>query len=309
MHPPVRTAIIPAAGMGTRLLPLTRAVPKELLPVWKRPVLDYAVEEAVQAGIERLVVVIAPGKDALRRNFAAGGYPQLEVAFVEQRQAAGLGDAVRRAAPRGEPVAVLLPDEVLVGGNCLRQLLACRARVGGSAVAVQKVPRADVGRYGIVDVAAPFGPELSIKGMVEKPHPDSAPSDLAIIGRYVLDRAVIDALQHARPTVKGEVQLTVRSLCNYYDIEPWACQPRRPKQKNRVEAGVGLVEQEHLGAMEQRPRERQALLHAARVHAHRILSSPRQSDAVEQRIEVHVAALARKARLKARDATVAALFL
>lgn len=209
MHPPVRTAIIPAAGMGTRLLPLTRAVPKELLPVWKRPVLDYAVEEAVQAGIERLVVVIAPGKDALRRNFAmGGGYPQLEVAFVEQRQAAGLGDAVRRAAPRGEPVAVLLPDEVLVGGNCLRQLLACRARVGGSAVAVQKVPRADVGRYGIVDVAAPFGPELSIKGMVEKPHPDSAPSDLAIIGRYVLDRAVIDALQHARPTVKGEVQLT-----------------------------------------------------------------------------------------------------
>lgn len=209
MHVPVRTAIIPAAGMGTRLLPLTHAVPKELLPVWKRPVLDYAVEEALQAGIKRLVVVIAPGKEALRRHFAArGGFPQLEIAFVEQREAEGLGDAVRRAAPRGEPVAVLLPDEVLVGGNCLRQLLACRARVGGSAVAVQKVACAEVGRYGIVDVGAALGPELRIQAMIEKPHPDSAPSDLAIIGRYVLDSTVIDALQHARPTVKGEVQLT-----------------------------------------------------------------------------------------------------
>ncbi len=209
MHRPVRTAVIPAAGMGTRLLPLTRAVPKELLPVWKRPVLDYAVEEAAQAGIERLVVVIAPGKEAVRRNFALGdGCPRLEIAFVEQRKADGLGDAIRRAAPRDEPVAVLLPDEVLVGGNCLRELLACRARVGGSAIAVQKVPRAEVGRYGIVDVAAPFGPDLRVTAMVEKPRPDAAPSDLAIIGRYVLDSAVIEALQDARPTVKGEVQLT-----------------------------------------------------------------------------------------------------
>lgn len=205
----VRTAIIPAGGMGTRLMPLTRAVPKELLPVWKRPVLDYAVEEAVEAGIERLVIVTAPGKEALQRHFADGaahGLRQLD--FVEQETALGLGDAIRRAAPRGEAVAVLLPDELLFGGNCLRQLIACRGRSGGSAVAVQRVPRGDVSRYGIVDIGSAVGPELRVRGLVEKPQPAAAPSDLAIIGRYVLDAAVIDALQDAQPTVKGEVQLT-----------------------------------------------------------------------------------------------------
>lgn len=205
----LRTAIIPAGGMGTRLMPLTRAVPKELLPVWKRPVLDYAVEEAAQAGIERLIIVTAPGKEALQRHFAERSDHGLkQVDFVVQETALGLGDAIRRAAPRGEAVAVLLPDELLYGGNSLRQLIAARGRSGGSAVAVQKVPRAEVSRYGIVDVALPLGPELSVKGMVEKPQPAAAPSDLAIIGRYVLDASVIEALQNAQPTVKGEVQLT-----------------------------------------------------------------------------------------------------
>lgn len=214
----IRTAVIPAGGMGTRLMPLTRAIPKELLPVWQRPVLDYAVEEAVNAGIQRIVIVTAPGKDALRRHFAedlgtsfrnSGDlWARVAVEFVEQVEPLGLGDAVRRAAPQGEPVAVLLPDELLVGQNCLRQLIECRARVGGSAIAVKRVPRAEVGRYGIVDFDPSFGPQLRIKGLIEKPQPDAAPSDLAVIGRYVLDSAVIEALQDARPTVKGEVQLT-----------------------------------------------------------------------------------------------------
>jgi UTP--glucose-1-phosphate uridylyltransferase len=209
MYERIRTAIIPAGGMGTRLLPLTRAVPKELLPVWKRPVLDYAVEEAAEAGIERLIIVTAPGKESLQRHFAdSKSHGLRQIDFVMQKTALGLGDAIRRAAPRGEAVAVLLPDELLYGANCLKQLIACRARAGGSVIAVQKVPRSEVSRYGIVDVALPLGPDLRIKGLIEKPQPAAAPSDLAAIGRYVLDSTVIDALQDAQPTVKGEVQLT-----------------------------------------------------------------------------------------------------
>jgi UTP--glucose-1-phosphate uridylyltransferase len=212
----IRTAVIPAGGLGTRLLPLTRAVPKELLPVWKRPVLDYAIEEAASAGIERIVIITAPGKEALRAYFADdgalasynGGARPLSLEFVVQEKALGLGDAVRRGAPANEPIAVLLPDELLVGGNCLAQLLECRARDGGSAIAVQRVARTDVNRYGIVDIDGGPGGSWRVRSVIEKPHPDIAPSDLAVIGRYVLDEEVLQRLQDARPTLNGEIQLT-----------------------------------------------------------------------------------------------------
>jgi UTP--glucose-1-phosphate uridylyltransferase len=211
----IRTAVIPAGGLGTRLLPLTRAVPKELLPVWNRPVLDYAIEEALAAGIERVVIVTAPGKEALRHHFSdPGALPNrnrgttaIALDFVEQGEPLGLGDAVRCGAPAGEAVAVLLPDELLVGPNCLGQLLACRERAGGSAIAVKKVPRADVGRYGIVELEA-GSQGARVRSVVEKPRPEAAPSELAVIGRYVLDAAVMERLAVARPTVNGEVQLT-----------------------------------------------------------------------------------------------------
>jgi UTP--glucose-1-phosphate uridylyltransferase len=207
----IRTAVIPAGGLGTRLLPLTRAVPKELLPVWKRPVLDYALEEAAAAGIERVVIITAPGKEALQTYFAGrplifdGASKGLAVDFVEQQEARGLGDAVRCGAPASEPIAVLLPDELLVGPNCLMQLLERRQREGGSAIAVQRVPRADVNRYGIVDVE---GEADRVRSVIEKPHPAIAPSDLAVIGRYVLDEEVLERLQSACPTLNGEIQLT-----------------------------------------------------------------------------------------------------
>lgn len=214
----IRTAVIPAGGLGTRLLPLTRAVPKELLPVWKRPVLDYAIEEAAFAGIERVVIVTAPGKEALQNHFAdrrsllsyqRGGLDStFTIDFVEQEDPLGLGDAVRRGAPAGEPIAVLLPDELLIGPNCLSQLLECRDRDGGSAIAVKKVPRSEVGRYGIVDLDGSQTKACRIRTVIEKPQPDAAPSDLAVIGRYVLDAEVMEHLQDARPTVNGEVQLT-----------------------------------------------------------------------------------------------------
>ncbi len=216
----IRTAVIPAGGLGTRLLPLTRAVPKELLPVWKRPVLDYAIEEAAAAGIERVVIITAPGKEALQTYFADRrvllGYgassDAFAIDFVEQDNPRGLGDAVRCGVPAGEPIAVLLPDELLLGPNCLTQLLECRTRDGGSAIAVKRVPRAEVSRYGIVDVGggpghAP-GHAWRVRSVIEKPHPDIAPSDLAVIGRYVLDAEVMERLQDARPTLNGEIQLT-----------------------------------------------------------------------------------------------------
>lgn len=213
----IRIAVIPAGGLGTRLLPLTRAVPKELLPVWKRPVLDYAIEEAVNAGVGRIVIVTAPGKEALRHHFVDGralpghgrGADRISLEFVEQTEPLGLGDAVRLGAPRGEPVSVLLPDELLLGPNCLGQLMECRDRAGGSAIAVKQVPRGEVSRYGIVDVdSAVGGRTWRVRDVVEKPTPETAPSDLAVIGRYVLDAEVVERLQDAQPTVKGEIQIT-----------------------------------------------------------------------------------------------------
>ena len=207
----IRTAVIPAGGVGTRLLPLTRAVPKELLPVWKRPVLDYALEEAAAAGIERVVIITAPGKEALQTYFADRRLTYdcapkgLTLDFVEQREPRGLGDAVRCGAPAGEPIAVLLPDELLIGPNCLAQLLERRQRDGGSAIAVKRVPRAEVNRYGIVDVDSDME---RVRSVIEKPHPDIAPSDLAVIGRYALDEEVLERLQSALPTLNGEIQLT-----------------------------------------------------------------------------------------------------
>jgi len=218
MSPRIRTAVIPAGGLGTRLLPLTRAIPKELLPVWKRPVLDYAIEEAASAGIERIIIITAPGKEALQTYFAdhrtllsynhGALADAFSLDFVEQDDPRGLGDAVRCGAPAGEPVAVLLPDELLLGPNCLAQLLECRDRDGGTAIAVQRVPRPDVSRYGIVDIDGGSGHSWRVRSVIEKPHPDIAPSDLAVIGRYVLDAEVLERLQDARPTLTGEIQLT-----------------------------------------------------------------------------------------------------
>jgi UTP--glucose-1-phosphate uridylyltransferase len=188
---------------------LTRAVPKELLPVWKRPVLDYAIEEAAVAGIERVVIITAPGKEALRAYFANHAWSGLTLDFVEQREPRGLGDAVHRGAAAGEPIAVLLPDELLLGGNCLADLLGHRDRDGGSAIAVKRVARAEVSRYGIVDVdGGDTGASWRVRSVIEKPHPDIAPSDLAVIGRYVLDEEVLERLQSAQPSLNGEIQLT-----------------------------------------------------------------------------------------------------
>jgi len=234
---PVRTAVIPAAGFGTRLLPATKAVPKEMLPVIDKPVIQYVVEEALASGIERLIFVVSEQKQALRDHLADD--PELEaflrgagkddlvatvhgiaggarVEYVMQEEQLGLGDAVRRAreAVGDEPFAVMLGDTIIEphpGASAgLRQVIDAVEAHGGSAVSVRRVPREAVSRYGVVE-GEPLADRDAIyrlRRLVEKPAPDEAPSDLAIAGRYVFEPTIFDELADAATGHGGEIQLT-----------------------------------------------------------------------------------------------------
>lgn len=233
----VRTAIIPAAGWGTRLLPATKAVPKELLPVLDRPVIQYVVDEAAASGIERLVVITRSDKAALRQYLTddatlaaflcdAGKTDVLEqtrallgdltIEFIEQHEQRGLGHAVRCAADavRGEPFAVLLGDTIIRPDDGapagLQQCIDVFDAHGGSVVSARRVPRDAVSRYGILDGSAVDDEAriFRLKQLVEKPAPDDAPSDLAIAGRYVFTPRIMELLADQGEGVGGEIQLT-----------------------------------------------------------------------------------------------------
>ncbi|MGI9394398.1 MAG: UTP--glucose-1-phosphate uridylyltransferase [Boseongicola sp.] len=217
MTRPVRTAIIPVAGKGTRMLPATRAVPKELLPVLDRPLIDFAIDEALDAGIERLVFVNHPMKEAIRRHVVAempvsgtGDVPDL--IFASQSVQLGLGHAVLAAREfvLPGPVAVILPDDLIVNDcGALRQMIEAYGRTApGHLVATMPVPMHDVTRYGILNITRDRSPLLIADNVVEKPTPDAAPSQAAVVGRYVLDTAVFDALAVVGPGANGEIQLT-----------------------------------------------------------------------------------------------------
>ena len=228
----VRKAVIPVAGFGTRFLPATRSVPKVLIPVLDRPPLHLAVEEAARAGIEHIVLVVSPGQQSVADYF--GRKPELEAALerrgdrsllgrmldisrmadvscVTQHEQLGLGHAVlmAREAVGSEPFCVLLPDDVIwsdaptVGG-----MVEHHDALGGPIVAVKRVPDAAVPSLGIVDVQHVAGALSRITGMVEKPRLEDAPSNLAIIGRYVLPPRIFDALEAVAPGAGGEIQLT-----------------------------------------------------------------------------------------------------
>ena len=210
MAAPVRTVVFPAAGLGTRILPATKAFPKELLPLVDRPIIQYGVEEAVAAGIRRVVLVTSPGNTMTGAHFAP--HPALEalleargkaeslavvralstlaeVTTVHQAQPLGLGHAVLMARPEvgDEPFAVVLPDDVIdADPPALRRMTDLFAAVGAPVLLVERVPREAVQRYGIID-ATPLGEGVfQVRDLVEKPDPATAPSDLAIVGRYVL---------------------------------------------------------------------------------------------------------------------------
>ncbi|KGQ20235.1 UTP-glucose-1-phosphate uridylyltransferase [Lysobacter dokdonensis DS-58] len=230
----IRKAVFPVAGLGTRFLPATKTVPKEMLPIVDRPLIQYAVDEAVEAGCDTLVFVTNRYKHAVADYFdkayeleekleRAGKQAQLEVVrnvlpphvravFVTQAEALGLGHAVLCAKPvvGDEPFAVLLPDDLIWnrGNGALKQMADLAARSGGSVVAVEDVPREKTGSYGIVDAPDFDGRSGLVRSMVEKPSPADAPSTLGVVGRYVLDGRIFDLLERTQPGKGGEIQLT-----------------------------------------------------------------------------------------------------
>ncbi|MGB7406080.1 MAG: UTP--glucose-1-phosphate uridylyltransferase GalU [Pacificimonas sp.] len=231
MHRPVRTAVFPVAGLGTRFLPATKAIPKEMLPIVDRPLIQYALDEALEAGIEQIVFVTGRGKSAIEDHFDIAY--ELEatmdqrgkdksaldgtrlgpgrIAYVRQQEPLGLGHAVwcARSVVGDEPFAVLLPDELLVGEpGCLTQMMRAYENVGGNVVCALEVDRAETKKYGIVDPGGVDGPLTEVKGLVEKPDPADAPSNLMLPGRYILQPEVMDVLKDQETGAGGEIQLT-----------------------------------------------------------------------------------------------------
>ena len=230
----VRKAVLPVAGLGTRFLPATKAMPKEMLTVVDRPLIQYAVEECLAAGIEEFVFVTGRNKGALEDHFDSAyeledtlmqrGNKQAELKqaqdatikagnaiFTRQQKPLGLGHAVwcARHWIGNEPFAVLLPDELTIGSpTCTAQLVAAHEKTGGNLVAVMDVPREQTKSYGIAAIRNEKGGLAEITGMVEKPKPEEAPSTLAIIGRYVLLPDVFDHLDKHEKGAGGEIQLT-----------------------------------------------------------------------------------------------------
>jgi UTP--glucose-1-phosphate uridylyltransferase len=230
----VRKAVLPAAGFGTRFLPATKAIPKEVLPLVDRPIIQYAAEEAVASGIEQIIIVIATGRSAIEDHFDSS--PALErwleergdiemlrtirrvseigtVAFVHQREQLGLGHAVLVAKDLvgDEPFAVLLSDDVMLnpgGMPVTRQLIEAYNTHRGSVIAVQRVAPEDVTRYGILEPLHDEGRVVEIRDLVEKPSVEEAPSNLAVLGRYVLTPKIFDILEQTSRGAGGEIQLT-----------------------------------------------------------------------------------------------------
>ena len=243
---PVKKAVIPAAGLGTRFLPVTKSVPKELLPILDRPMLQYVVEEAAEGGVEEVIIVTAPGKEgiasyfqsspALERRLTENGEKGLlekvlhasriaRVSFVIQEEALGLGHAVltARDAVGDEPFVVILPDDIVHHTpGVVAQMTAIFDRTQAGVVAVEPMPWETVHNYGVVDAVPVSHPDLAashpelvegcglhqIRGLVEKPPREEAPSNLSIVGRYILPPEIFDCLERTPPGAKGEIQLT-----------------------------------------------------------------------------------------------------
>ncbi len=226
----IDTAIIPAAGFGTRFLPATKAVPKEMLPVVDRPMIEYSVAEAVAAGVRRIVVVVSEGKDAIRAHFAptpaleralesAGKTDLLEAVrersrmaefeYVVQEEQLGLGHAVATARDlvKGEPFAVLLPDEVIVS-DLMTRILAVHEQRSASVIGLMEVTPDEISAYGCPEAKAVADDLVEVVRIVEKPPRDEAPSNFATIGRYVFTPEILDALGQIEPGALGELQLT-----------------------------------------------------------------------------------------------------
>jgi len=228
---PVRKAVFPVAGLGTRFLPATKAIPKEMLTIVDRPLIQYAVEEAREAGIEEMIFVTSRGKDALEDHFdiayeleavmegrgksleplASTRFPPGAIVSVRQQRPLGLGHAVwcARHLVGSEPFAVILCDDLIMGEvPCLKQMVEAHEATGGNIVAVEEVAREHTSRYGILEPGRDDGRLVEIRSLVEKPSPERAPSRLGIIGRYILMPEVFGHLGRQERGAGGEIQLT-----------------------------------------------------------------------------------------------------
>jgi len=229
----VTKAIFPVAGLGTRFLPATKSIPKEIMTLVDRPLIQYAIDEAREAGILEFIFVTARGKSSLEDYFdrapeleaalqANNKIAQLEelkrtdmdsgaIAYIRQREAKGLGHAVwcARRLIGDEPFAVILPDDVIEGQQgCLRQMVDAYAETGGNMVAAMQVPPSQISSYGVLSIKSDEGALVEVDDMVEKPQAKDAPSNLAVIGRYILHPSVMNTLEQARIGSGGEIQLT-----------------------------------------------------------------------------------------------------
>ena len=229
----VRKAVIPVAGFGTRVLPATKVIPKELLPVYDRPALQYVVDEAIAAGIEHFIFITGRNKGAIEDYFDHAF--ELEAALAQKnktdlldtlnalRPEAGACSFVRQQAPKGlghaiwcardlvgdDPFAVMLPDMIMDGAKpCLKGMVDAYADTGGNMVSVEAVPHEDVSKYGVIEPGEDKGVLLEMTGMVEKPPVDQAPSNLMLSGRYILEPQIMDLLGAQAPGAGGEIQLT-----------------------------------------------------------------------------------------------------
>lgn len=229
MTNPVRKAVILAGGLGTRMLPASAAAPKEMLPVLDKPLLEYAVEEAIEAGIEQIILVLSPGKESIREYFegnsrvartlvergddraaiALRGSHLASFSFTEQREPRGIADAVAttRAIVGDEPFALMFPDDLIFASpSATAQLATRQAETGGSVVAVQPVAPELVENYGIADTAP--GRDWRISGIIEKPSASEAPSNYAVVGRYILAPSIFEHIERLAPGRGGEYQIT-----------------------------------------------------------------------------------------------------
>lgn len=230
-HRPVRKAVFPVAGLGTRFLPATKAIPKELLPIVDRPLIQYAVDEAREAGIEQMIFVTGRGKTAIVDHFDIAfelettmeergkdlsaldptRFVPGDLITVRQQVPLGLGHAIwcARAVIGDEPFAILLPDELMIGEpGCLKQMVEAYDQVGGNLISVLEVPREQVSSYGVIDPGPASGALTEVHGLVEKPPVNEAPSNKIVSGRYILQPEVMRVLEGQEKGAGGEIQLT-----------------------------------------------------------------------------------------------------
>ena len=257
----IKKAVIPAAGLGTRFLPATKAQPKEMLPIVDKPAIQYIVEEAVQSGIEDILIITGRNKRAIEDHFDRS--VELELAleekkdrellnlvrnisglanihYIRQKEPKGLGHAIYCAKTfiNNEPFAVLLGDDIVDSKTkpCLQQLIDIYNEYGTSIIGVQEVPKADVSKYGIVSGKMVDERLYKVNNLVEKPSIEDAPSNIAILGRYIIEPEIFEILEHTKPGAGGEIQLTdaLKELSTKQDVYAYIFEGRRHDIGNKL---------------------------------------------------------------------------